>query len=92
MQYIYSTEEHINYYISHFTSVKGNKMTEEQIIKAKENIDKMSQESMASLHRFAPSGHPYFDKTNGDLSDYFQEKFKEKGGMTSEISKSIGWR
>lgn len=67
-------------------------MTPEQIIKAKTEIDGMSQISMASLRRFAPCGHPYFDSTNGDLADYFEAKFKEKGGMTPEISKAIGWR
>jgi hypothetical protein len=66
-------------------------MTKEEIIKAKEHIDKMSQVEMAWCHRFSPSGHPYFDSRNGDLSDYFQKKFKEKGGMTPEISKMIGW-
>lgn len=59
-------------------------MTPEQIAKAKAEIDGMSQMAMASLRRFAPCGHPYFDSTNGDL--------KEKGGMTPEISKAIGWR
>jgi len=46
---------------------------------------------MASLWRFSPSGHPYFDKRNGDLSKYFSAKFKERGGMTPEISKQLGW-
>jgi len=66
-------------------------MTKEEITRAKKDIDAMSQMQMAHLHRFAPSGHPYFDNTNRDLSDYFQEKFKEKGGMTTAISKAIGW-
>lgn len=66
-------------------------MTDQEIQEAKETIDAMSREEMASLQRFAPSGHPYFDMRNGDLSNYFQAKFKEKGGMTPDISKSIGW-
>lgn len=66
-------------------------MTKEQIIAAKNDIDNMSQYSMASLYRFAPSCHPYFDKRNGDLFNYFVEKFKENGGMTPKISKSLGW-
>ena len=65
-------------------------MTDQEIIKHKEDIDKLSQYEMAALLRFAPCGHPYFDRTNGDLSDYFQAKFKEKGGMTPEISKHLG--
>jgi len=66
-------------------------MTEKEIEESKRKIDGMSQESMAHLQRFAPAGHPYFDKTNGDLSEYFYKVFREKGGMTPEISKSIGW-
>ena len=66
-------------------------MTDLEIVEAKKTIDAMSQMEMAHLRRFAPSGHPYFDSTNGDVADYFERKFKEKGGMTSEISKAIGW-
>lgn len=66
-------------------------MTDLEIEAAKKDIDSMSQLSMASLWRFAPAGHPYFDRSNGDLPDYFSKKFKEKGGFTPEISKQIGW-
>lgn len=65
-------------------------MTTQEMIKAKEDIDKMSQMDMARLWRFAPSDHPYFDSTNG-VYEYFEKKFKEKGGFTPEISKAIGW-
>lgn len=65
-------------------------MTEEEILNAKKNIDGMSQKAMAFLWRFAPSGHPYFDTTL-PLSKYFEKRFKELGGFTPEISKSIGW-
>ena len=67
-------------------------MTDQEIAKHKKDIDKLSQYEMAALRRFAPYGHPYFDMRNGDLSDYFENKFKEKGGMTPEISKRLGWR
>jgi len=65
-------------------------MTEQEIEKHKVNIDAMSQMEMARLWRFAPCGepHPYFDSTT-PLADYFIKKFKEKGGMTSEISKAM---
>jgi hypothetical protein len=66
-------------------------MAEIEIQNAKTDIDSMSQEAMASLWRFAPSGHPYFDARNFDLYEYFRARFKEKGGMTPAISKSIGW-
>lgn len=54
------------------------------------NINKMSQEAMASLWRFAPSGHPYFDNTL-PLYAEFKRRFDELGGFTPEISKKIGW-
>ncbi len=56
--------------------------------KTKEKIDKMSQYEMASLWRFSPSGSPYFQ---GEAGDYFDKVFKEKGGFTPEISKSLGF-
>lgn len=64
-------------------------MTEEEIKKWKEKIDKMTQVEMARLRRFAPSGHPCFTTTT-DLPTYFQDRFKELGGMTPAISKEIG--
>jgi len=53
-------------------------------------INKMTQREMASLRRFAPSGHPYFDKRKA-FWKVFEKRFKELGGMTPAISKSIGW-
>lgn len=66
-------------------------MTPEEIAKEKENINIMTHLQMARLWRFAKSGHPYFDNRNGDLYDYFKAKFDEKGGMTTAVSKAIGW-
>ena len=54
-------------------------MTKEQIKKAKKCIDSMSQYEMAKLRRFAPSGHPYFDKRNIEIVKYFDKKLKELG-------------
>ncbi|MBN2039608.1 MAG: hypothetical protein JW864_06180 [Spirochaetes bacterium] len=65
-------------------------MTEEIINEWKKKIDEMSHIEMATLWRFAPAGHPVFDMTL-PLSDYFEARFKKLGGMTSEISKQIGW-
>lgn len=65
-------------------------MSPGQIEKSKHSIDKLSQQDMAHLYRFAPSGHPYFDNTNAEVSNYFSERFKHLGGMTTEISKLIG--
>lgn len=56
----------------------------------KEKIDAMPHEEMCRLWRFAPAGHPYF-VGGSELCTYFMKRFKEKGGMTSEVSKRIGW-
>ena len=55
-----------------------------------EKINNMSQREMASLWRFAKSGHPYFDSTK-PFFEVFEKRFKSLGGFTPEISKSIGW-
>ena len=60
-------------------------MTPEQ----KKEIDGMTQYQLCSRWRFAPVGDPLFQ---GDTGDYFTKRVREKGGMTSEISKSLGWR
>ncbi len=65
-------------------------MTDEQIQKHIEHINGMSQMEMASLWRSAPSGHPYFDKRL-PLFAIFEKRFKELGGMTTTVSKAIGW-
>jgi hypothetical protein len=49
----------------------------------------LSREEMAHLWRFAPPGHPYFDRSN-PLSKIFESRFRELGGFSPEISKSIG--
>jgi hypothetical protein len=54
----------------------------------KEQIDKMTQFEMAYMWRFAKLGEPLLQ---GDTGDYFVEVFKEKGGMTPEISRLLGW-
>lgn len=65
-------------------------MTAEEIIASKKTIDGMTQIQMASLQRFARSGHPYFD-TRLPLWEYFKNRFAKLGGMTPEISKAISW-
>ena len=63
-------------------------LTEEET-KTIETINQMSQEQMAHLWRYAPSGHLYFDKTK-PFCEVFDKRFKELGGFTPEISKAIG--
>lgn len=53
-------------------------------------INKMTHVEMAKLWRFALPGHKYFDKTL-PYFEVFNKRFKEYGGMTSNISKLIGW-
>ena len=62
-------------------------MTNEEM-KEIEKINQMSQIDMASLWRYAPAGHPYFDQTK-PYFEVFDKRFIELGGFTSEISKSI---
>lgn len=65
-------------------------MTEVELKIWKGLIDKMTHVQLCHLTRFAPVGHPVFQR--GALNDYFNKKFTEAGGMTPEISKLIGWK
>ena len=65
-----------------------HELTPEQIEQHKNDIDKLSQQEMARLWRFAPSGHPYFRNDIPELHEHFKARFK---GFTPEISKKIGW-
>lgn len=65
-------------------------MTDAEIEAAKAHIDQMSQMEMAELWRFAPAGHPYFDRTL-PLFEHFDKRFTELGRFTPAISKTIGW-
>jgi hypothetical protein len=59
-------------------------------IQLQEQLESMTQYEMARMWRFHKGPHPYFDNTN-PLSQRFTERFKELGGFTPEISKSLGW-
>ena len=65
-------------------------MTEQEIAKHKEDIDKMSREDMCRLWRYAPCGHLYFISGTA-VQEHFAARFKELGGFSSAISKKIGW-
>jgi len=59
----------------------------------KKEIDNMDYESMLSLWRFAPVGHPMFQ---GEIGDYYTKVMREKqsqlaNGEHARISKEIGW-
>lgn len=53
-------------------------------------INNMGHFEMCSLWRFAPSGHPYFDKTLPYAKFYRGRLFNYFGGFTPEISKALG--
>lgn len=60
-------------------------MTPEQ----KATIDSMSRYDLCKMWRFSAVGEPLLA---GECGKYFyQALFKEKGGFTPEISKSLGW-
>lgn len=56
----------------------------------RDHIDQLDHEGLARLARFAPAGHPVF--TTPELTEHFDNRFEGFGGMTSEISKRIGWQ
>ena len=53
-----------------------------------EEINQMSRTEMASLWRYAPAGHPYFNRTK-PFFKVFDERFKRLGEFTPAISKAI---
>ena len=65
-------------------------MNPDEIDQHIQDINNMTQEDMANLWRFAPTGHPYFDYTL-PLYKIFKKRFDELGGFSPEISKKIGW-
>ena len=66
---------------------QADEQTDAQIA---ETINKMTHRAMATLWRNAPSGHPYFDSTKPHYV-VFKARYDAFGGMTPELSKSIGW-
>lgn len=65
-------------------------LTPEQIQIHKNHIDGLSQYDMAHMWRFSKAGENiYF--TTPELTEHFNKRFKELGGMTPELSKELGW-
>lgn len=78
-------------YTPDVTELNGG-LIQEDIDKWKLEIDKLSQFAMCEIHRFAKSGvYPWLDNHNPILCAYWNERFKKLGGMTTEISKQLGW-
>lgn len=65
-------------------------MTTAEIEMWQQRIDAMSHEQLAHLWRFAPSGHPLFDR-DLPLYDYYKERFDRMGGWTPQVSKAVGY-
>lgn len=65
-------------------------LSREEIRRHRERIEGMGREEMARLRRFAPIGHPYFDRRL-PLNEAFEARFAKLGGFSPGISKKIGW-
>jgi hypothetical protein len=64
-------------------------MTPDNINREKARLSAMSQFDLAYLWRFSPAGTSCFSVP--EIYEHFKKVFAEKGGMTPEISKDIGW-
>lgn len=51
-------------------------------------IENLTREQMCFIHRFAPSGHPFF-RTGTPAAAAFAERYKKLGGMSPDISKQL---
>jgi hypothetical protein len=65
-------------------------ISDDKIALWKVHIDGMNARECLELQRFAPSGHPVF-RSDLPLYDYFRKHFDALGGITPELSKSVGW-
>jgi len=54
-----------------------------------QKIEAATHEDLARIWRFAPSTHPWINNRN--LWVRFNDRFAQLGGMTTEMSKRIGW-
>jgi hypothetical protein len=62
--------------------------TSKEIEETINKINSMSRLEMCELWRFAPVGHPYFDRTLPYL-EIFEKRFNELGRFSPEISKLL---
>lgn len=65
-------------------------LTEERIAELTEEINGLSRLEVCRLWRFAPVGHPFFNKSL-PLYAIFKKRYDELGGFTPAISKQLGW-
>lgn len=64
-------------------------MGPEELKEWEDKIDAMTHEEMARLWRFAPGDHPCFKEPL--LYRRYKKRYDEFGGMTTALSKKIGW-
>lgn len=63
-------------------------LTDEEIAKAKNEIDEASHFQLARAWRFAGDDCNWFSP---EVFPHYQARFNTFGGMTPQISKQIGW-
>lgn len=68
---------------------KSERMTEEEQGYLDE-LKRLTHVDMARLWRFAPAGHHFFGG-NAVATEAFMREWYALGGMTTKISKTIGW-
>lgn len=56
-----------------------------------EYINTLDHFRMGHLYRFLPAGVPFFNTDYPTITDAFQKRWKGYGGMTTELSKKVGW-
>jgi len=64
-------------------------MTEEEAKEWALRINQMSHIDLVRAYRFTPAGHPVFLNTR--LQKVFDMRLKSMGGITSAVSKTVGW-
>lgn len=67
------------------------KLSEAELQDWEQKIDRMGHREMACLYRFAKAGHPCFRRDVPRLYSRFMARFNRFGGITTAISKQIGW-
>jgi hypothetical protein len=79
----------IDLFIARLEEARSLLPTREQIV-VLDDIEQMSHRQMAHRYRFAKSGDEYFDGTK-PYYKAFMIRFQKLGGMSTGISKAVGW-
>lgn len=68
----------------------NRRLTDEEA-RQKADIDRMTHEDMARLDRYHSYSHPYY-KPDSFAAVYFEDKYRELGGMTPHVSRKVGFK